>query len=145
MASNGYMELVLSLQIIKEYTGKEAKSYFENVKEPARGVEAKTYSDELEARQGIANNIYELLKEGKLRERSNAEIESLLLQNSKSEEETKYIKETLNKIKEEIKGQKLSNMLDKVETEWATGTGFKSGDAASIMTKLLRFLMKGRK
>ena len=69
--------------IIKQYTGKEAAAQF-NIKEGWRGVESETYGTELEARQASAKVIYDLWIEGKLHDKSNWEIEKLLLNNAKT-------------------------------------------------------------
>jgi hypothetical protein len=127
--------------VLKKYTGLEAKDQYEKIKVPNRGIEEKTYKDELEARQGIAENIYELWQSGQLLNKSNAEIESLLISNSKSREQIKQITKTLDMLEEQIKGQKLSNMLQDVETQWATGTGLKSGNATTIIMKLIERLL----
>lgn len=123
--------------IIKEYTGKEMKSYFENVREPNRGVEQQTHQYELEARQGVANTIYEMWVEGKLKQKSNAELESILVNNAKSRAERKNIEKTLDLITAEIEGKNIANMIDEITAEWVTGTGLKGSDAKDIVMKLL--------
>ena len=134
-------EVKLMDKIIKEYTGKDLKDYYEKIKVPNRNIEAKTYQEELEARQAIAGNIYELWSEGKLKEKSNAEIESILINNAKDKAEEKRIYKAMDMIEEQIKGQKLSNILADVETQWATGTGLKSGNVVDIITRILGALM----
>ncbi|AXH78046.1 MAG: DNA pilot protein [Microviridae sp.] len=129
--------------VIKKYTGLEAKDYYEKIKVPNRGIEAKTYQDELEARQGVAETIYEMWEEGKLKDISNQQLESLLIGNAKNREEVNKIRKSIDMLDEQIKGQKLSNILDEVETQWATGTGLKSGNASGIIMKLLGALVGG--
>ena len=52
--------------IIKKYTGLEAKDYYEQISKPNRGIQSKTTADELEARQAIATTLYDLWLTGKL-------------------------------------------------------------------------------
>lgn len=116
-------ELKVLQQVIQNYAGKEAAAQYEKIKEPARDVEAKTYQDELEARQGIAGNIYELWTEGKLKEKSVAEIERILIQNSKDSAETRRIVKSMDLLEENIKGAKLDNIIKDLEAKLQTQTG----------------------
>lgn len=109
--------------VIKDYTGREAKDQYERVKSPSRGIEAKTWQDELEARQGVAGTIYELWNEGKLKEKSVAEIESLLLKNAQTREETRRIIKSMDLLEEQIKGAKLDNIITDLEAKLQTQTG----------------------
>ena len=128
-------------QVIKDYTGKDLKDVYERIKVPNRGIEEKTWQDELSARQAVADNMIELWTEGKLKEKSNAEIESILIDNAKNRAEEKRIYKIMDLIDEEIKGQKLSNILADVEAQWATGTGLKSGNVIDVITKVLGALV----
>ena len=82
-------QLKILEQVIKDYTGRDTKDVYERIKVPNRGIEEKTYQDELESRQAVASNIVDLWTEGKLYEKSNAEIESILVNNAKNREERK--------------------------------------------------------
>lgn len=126
--------------IIKHYTGLEAKDQYEQIKAPNRGQENKAWSDELTARQGIASNIYELWQNGKLAEKSNAEVEQLLLSNSKTREETKNIIKTFDLIESNTKGQNLTNALKEYENKMQQETGVAPN--ASGFIKLIGWLMK---
>ena len=128
-------------KILLEYTGKDLKDTYEKIKVPNRNIESLTYQYELEARQGIAETIYEMWSEGKLKDKSNAELESILINNAKDKAEEKRIYKVMDMIDQQIEGQRLSNILQKVETEWATGTGLKSGNIADIAMKLLGAFM----
>jgi len=110
-------------QIVTEYTGKEAKDVYERIKNPNRNIEAKTFQDELEARQGIAGTIYEMWKEGKLKDKSVAELEQLLLANAKTREETRNIYKQGEILEENLKGAKLDNIIKDLETRLQTETG----------------------
>lgn len=101
--------------IIKEYTGKEAKDTYEQIKSPNRGIEAKTYQEELEARQGVAGTIYELWQTGKLTEKSLNEIEEIALKNAKTREEIRKITKEIDLLGENITGKKIQNMLDQMD------------------------------
>lgn len=109
--------------VITKYTGMEAKDYYERVKRPNRAIEAKTYQDELEARQGVAGTIYELWQEGKLKDKSLLEIEQLAASKAKTDEEIKKIKEDIKLLGENIKGASLDNVLRELETKLQTETG----------------------
>ena len=67
-------EVAAMEKVIKEFTGKELRDFYELVSTPNRGIQSKTFGDELEARQAVASNIYELWKEGKLKEKSDVWI-----------------------------------------------------------------------
>lgn len=110
-------------QVVTEYTGKEAKDVYERIKSPNRGIEAKTYQDEMEARQGFAGTVYELWTEGKLKEKSISEIEAIALQNAKTREEIRNIYKTGELLEQNIKGAKLENIIKDLETRLQTQTG----------------------
>ena len=104
-------EVAAMEKVIKEFTGKELRDFYELVSTPNRGIQSKTFGDELEARQAVASNIYDLWKAGKLKQKSEAEIEQLLVGNAKNEAEKNNIIETLQLIKENTKGKSLENIL----------------------------------
>lgn len=110
-------------QVITDYMGKDAKERFELVTSPNRGIEATTYQQELEARQGIAHNIWELWVEGKLKDKSVQEVEQLLLQNAKTREETREIYKKIELLEENIKGAKIDNIISDLEMKLQTETG----------------------
>ena len=109
--------------VILEYTGKEAKDTYERITSPNRSVQAKTYEDELSARQGVAGTIYEMWVEGKLKDKSLAEVEQALLQNAKTREETRKIYKDIELLEENIKGASLNNIITELETKLQTQTG----------------------
>lgn len=108
--------------IIKDYTGKDLKREFD-IKNPARGIEAKTYEDELSARQGIAGTIYDLWVEGKLEEKSLNEIESIAINNAKNKEEIENIKKQGKLLDENIDIAKLNKMILQLEQKLQSKTG----------------------
>lgn len=110
-------------QVITKYMGEEAKERFELVTSPNRSIEADTYQTELEARKGVAGTIYELWTEGKLKDKSVAEIEQILLQNAKTREETRKIYKDMELLEEHIKGAKIDNIINELEMELQTQTG----------------------
>jgi len=122
--------------IIDEYAGKEAIEQWK-IKQSGRSEEQKTYSDELGARQGIANTIYELWKDGTLKAKGEAELESILKNNAKTDEQIKEIEESIELLKERSKGQSLDNIITGVEAKWADGSGFKSKNVADFVTRIL--------
>lgn len=109
--------------IIKKYTGMEAKDMYERVNAPNRAVQMETVLKEMEARQGIAGTIYEMWLEGKLHEKSTAEIENLLLGNEKTKANTRAIIKSMDLLEENIKGAKLDNIIKELETKLQTETG----------------------
>lgn len=109
--------------IILNYTGKEAKETYEKITSPNRAIQAKTYEDELAARQGVAGTIYELWLEGKLKDKSLAEVEQALLQNAKTREETRKIYKDIELLEQNIKGASLNNIITELETKLQTETG----------------------
>ena len=109
--------------VIKKVTGLDMKNKWEQVTFPNRGIEAELHQSEMEARQGIAKVTYDLWVEGKLRDKSNYEIEQLMLNNSKTREETKNIIKTFDLLEEQLKGMKLSNIITKLEADLQTETG----------------------
>lgn len=109
--------------VILDYTGKESKEMFERVNQPNRAVQSETVEKELSARQGIAGTIYELWVEGKLYEKSVAEIENILLNNEKTKGQTRQIIKSMDLLEENIKGAKLDNIIKELETKLQTETG----------------------
>lgn len=116
-------------KVINDYLGKDAARQFD-IKNPNKGVEQKTYQDELEARQGVAGTIYELWAEGKLKEKSVAEIQNILLDNAEKEQnvekrrqEIREIYKKMDLLDENIKGAKLDNIIRDIETKMQQETG----------------------
>lgn len=137
-------------QIITKYAGKEAKDQYERIKAPNRGVEAKTYQDELEARQGVAGTIYELWAEGKLKDKGVAEIEGILLDNANKTLEgeqkraaTKEIYKKMELLEENIKGAKLDNIINEIETrmQQETGVDRTAPTWMKVLARLFGYLM----
>ncbi|AXH76240.1 MAG: DNA pilot protein [Microviridae sp.] len=110
-------------QVINNYAGKEAKDTYEKVTSPNRGIQAKTYEDELSARQGIAGNIYEMWINGQLAEKSTAEIEQLLVGNAKTRTERQEIEKKIDLLEQNIKGAKLDNIIKDLEARLQKQTG----------------------
>lgn len=109
--------------VILNYTGKEAKDTYDKITSPNRSIQAKTYEDELTARQGVAGTIYEMWTEGKLKDKSLAEVEQILLQNAKTREETRKIYKDIELLEQNIKGASLNNIITELETKLQTETG----------------------
>lgn len=120
---NADTENKILAQVLNKYTGLEAKDQYERIKSPNRGVEAKTYEDEMSARQGVAGTIYELWVEGKLGEKANSEIQALALANAKTTEETERIKNEVKILDEKLKGEKMENIMKELEMKLQTQTG----------------------
>ena len=125
--------------IIKKFTGLEAKDYYEQVSKPNRGIQSKTTADELEARQAIATTLYDLWLSGKLEEKANAEIEALTISNEKNKAETQNIKTTFNILQENLKGAKIANIIAELEKDIQIKTGVdkNSNDFLKIISRLL--------
>lgn len=128
--------LKIASEIIAKYTGKEAKDQYEKIKSPARLIESKTWQDELEARQGVAGTIYELWAEGKLKEKSWAEIEGLLLDNANKSLQgeqlraaTKKIHKDIDLVEKNIKTADLNNIILELEKDLQTQTGIDRNSA----------------
>lgn len=109
--------------VLLQYGGKEAKDMYEKVTSPNRGIQAKTYEDELKARQGTAGTIYEMWVEGKLKDKSLAEVEKIMLENAKTREETRKIYSDIELLEKHIKGAELNNMITELEAKLQTQTG----------------------
>lgn len=112
----------IAQEVVNRYLGKEGEAQF-NIKDPLRDVEAKTYQDELEARQGVAGTIYELWLEGKLHEKSVTEVEQLLLSNAKTREEIKQITKQMDLLEENIKSARIGNIISDLEMRLQKETG----------------------
>lgn len=110
-------------KVITDLTGKEMKDVYERVKAPNRPIEAKTWQNELEAKQAIATTIYEMWENGKLTEKSLGEVEQVLLNNAKTREEIKNIMKTWDMMDEQVKGIKLENIMKDLESKLQTETG----------------------
>lgn len=132
--------------IILKYTGKETQAQYEEVNQPNRGIESQTRMYELEARQGIADTIRELWQNGQLANKSNYEIEQLLLQNAKTKEETRAIIKGMDLMEENIKGAKLENIIKDLETRLQTETGIDRTSPAwmKVLGRLFVQLMGGK-
>ncbi|WVR22131.1 MAG: DNA pilot protein [Malazfec virus 4] len=113
----------LMQSVINKYLGLDMKDTYNQVKSPNRSIEAKTYQDELEARQGVAGTIYELWVEGKLYDKSINEIEGIALSNKRTEADTDRIKEQIKLLKSQKSGQDISNALSELEKELQTKFG----------------------
>lgn len=125
--------------VAKEYAGKEAKSEFEKVSEPNRGVKQKTLNDEMEARQGVALTLRDMYEEGKLHEKSLAEIHGLLLKNAKTEAEKNEVNSRIKVLNEQEKGLKLDNVIKEIEARLQETTGLdkNSNEWARMVGRLL--------
>lgn len=110
-------------QVIKDYTGRETKDTYERVTSPNRSIQAKTYEDEMAARQGVAGTIYELWLDGKLAEKANNEIEAIAIKNAKTTQEINNIKKQFEILEENLKGAKLENIMKDLESKLQTQTG----------------------
>jgi len=104
--------------VILQYTGKEAKDTYERITSPNRSIQAKTYEDELGARQGVAGTIYEMWLEGKLYDKADAELKQIILQNAKSEEERKKLEAEIKILGENLNGVKLDNAMKEARKEF---------------------------
>lgn len=123
----------------------EAKDYYEQVKKPNRGIEAKTWEDELGARQATAETIYEMWQEGKLKEKSLADVEQAVLQNAKTFQETRNIQKTFDLIQANLKGTDLENAMREIDLEnLKIGVGKNANTAERILGTIYRTLI-GRK
>jgi len=131
--------------IIKEFEGKDKKQYFEEVSSPLRGVQAA--AQEAEYNQAIAQGdvIYDLWAEGKLKDKADGEIESILLNNAKNEQEKLKVKQQIENLKAELKGTTIDNAMKEIELKWQNGTGFKSQNISEFASKILGGLILGRK
>ena len=109
--------------IIKNVTGLDMKNKWEQVTFPNRGVEADMHQSEMDARNAVAKTTWELYVEGKLKEKSLEEVESLVVGNAKSRAERKNIEATFDLLGEQLKGMKLDNVIKKLEAELQTQTG----------------------
>lgn len=129
--------------IVKKFAGYEARDVY-NYKSPGniRGIEAAAWENEQAAKSAIADNIYQFYASGDLMNKTNAELEQLLLRNAKTKEETRNIIKGMDLLEEKTKGEQLSNILKEVETEWAKGTGLKSTTASGLISKILSLLMR---
>lgn len=109
--------------IIAKYTGMEAKDVYEHITSPNRDIQAKTYQDEMEARQGVAGTIYELWVDGKLMEKSLHEIEGIALGNAKTREEIRRVYKEIELLEQNIKGATIGNVIAELEAKIQSKTG----------------------
>ena len=98
-------------QLVTKYTGKELQSQYEEVNQPNRKVAAETMYKELSARQGVAGTLYDMWVNGKLADKSNAEVEQILLDNAKTRAEKAEIYKRIDLLDQNIKGAKLDNII----------------------------------
>lgn len=131
-------------QVILDYTGKESKSEYENVREPNRTIEQISNADQLRAAADVATIVQEMMRTGKLKEKSLAEIEGIILQNSKTREETKNISKQFDILEQNLKGAQLSNIILELETKLQTETGIDKNSPAwmKILGRLFVQLFK---
>jgi hypothetical protein len=115
-------ELKTLQSVVQKYLGKEAGEQF-TIKQNARGIEAKTYEDEMAARQGVAGTIYELWFEGKLKEKSLHEIEGLALGNAVTKEQRRKVVAEIDLLEAKLKGQNIENIIMDLEAKLQTQTG----------------------
>lgn len=131
--------------VIKDVTGKDMKSKFETVDLPNREMEGRAKTDELSAISAFGQNINEMFINGVLRDKTNAEVEEIMLKNAKTAAETRNIIKTWDKIAEEIKGAKLSNVILELESRLQTETGIDKTSPGwlKILGRLFITLMGG--
>ena len=115
-------ELKTLQSVVQKYMGDEAAAQFK-IKSDARGIEAKTYEDEMAARQGVAGTIYELWQEGKLKEKSLHEIEGLALGNAVTKEQRRKVVAEIDLLESKLKGQNIENIIMELEAKLQTQTG----------------------
>lgn len=130
--------------IMLKWTGKEMEGEYK-VREGLRGMEEVTREAEFAARSGIAENIATLANNGQLENKSNYEIEQLLLQNAKTKEETRNIIKGMDLLEEHIKGAKLENIMKDLEMRLQTETGIDKNSAGwiKVLGRLFIQLMGG--
>lgn len=96
---------------------------YDHTKRPFLDIEGETLRKEMEARQGVAWNIYELSVEGKLKDKSLAEIESIAISNAKSEAEINKIKADIKLIEANTRGVNINNIISDLEMQLQKQTG----------------------
>lgn len=130
-------------QVIKDYTGREAKDTYERVSAPNRAVQAETNLAEMEAKQAIAKTLVDRWNDGTLEGKSIAEMEAVALQNSKTREETKNIQKQFDILEQNLKGAKFDNIIKELETKLQTQTGIDKNSPAwmKILGRLFVQLM----
>lgn len=131
--------------IIKEFDGKEKKQYFEEISEPLRGVQRAAQEANYDSAIAQGDVIYNLWQEGKLKDKADAEIESILINNAKNEEEKLKVQQQIKNLKEELKGTTIDNAMKEIELKWQNGTGFKSQNIAEFASKILGGLILGKR
>lgn len=134
------IELNTLQKIISEYTGKEMKDQYDFVKSPWRDTEQRAYGETLGAQQALGDTIHQLWLEGKLKDKSEAEIESILLSNAKSRVEKRNIEKTFDLLEGQINGVKLDNALKEFAKEMQEQTGV--APSANGFLKLIGWIMK---
>ena len=114
------------------------------IRQANKWEEMKTNSDELEARQGVAGTIYEMWQEGKLKDKSEAELEALILNNAKTKADTENAKQQLENLKANLKGQNLANMLSEMDVKLSSQYGIVKDSPWYLKTlgNLLNILLK---
>ena len=125
--------------IITQVLGEKTKIRWEQLEKPLLGVEAKTIQDEMEARQGVAGTIYGLWVDGKLREKSDLEIEQLALNNAKTREERNKILKEMDMLEANLKGKTIQNAMDEMSLEMqkTLGIGKESPGWVQMFGRLL--------
>jgi hypothetical protein len=126
--------------IIKEYTGKDLKAKYE-ANQTAGNYENKARTEYMQdsASYGIAENMWQMYTNGQLANKTNAEIESLLINNAKSKAQEKQIYKTMDLIQEQTKGASLDNILKDLEAKFQTEIGA-GGTAINFLSRFLQIL-----
>lgn len=130
--------------VIADYTGREIKDVYEKVNAPNRDMQARAATDNYSAQSAIGQTLNEMFIEGKLRDKSNAEVEQIILQNSKTREETRNIVKSFDALEASIKGQKLENAFKELDLKLQkeTGLGRDAPGWSKLFGRLVQLLMQ---
>lgn len=101
----------------------EIKSIERDIKKNTWTIEQDARSNEAQARALVADNMVQLALSGKLAEKSEAEIESILLSNAKSKEERRLIIKQMDEIELKMQGMKIEQEILKLEKKLQEQTG----------------------
>lgn len=129
----------IAQNLIYEYAGKEAQSYFENVAEPNRINQDLRVEWENKAAWVLAEQMVDWWQDGTLNNIKAAELEKLLLENEKTKANTRQIYKSIDMLEANLKGKNLENIMLDMDVELQKSTGL-GKDSPALLKALARFL-----
>jgi len=130
--------------IIADYTGKELKDVYEKISVPNRDMQGRATTDQYSATSAIGQTLNEMFIEGRLKDKSIAEVEQIMIGNAKSRQEIKAISKSMDLLEQNIKGASLENEFKKLDLklQQETGLGRDAPGWSKLMGRIMQLLMQ---